>query len=76
MLPAGMVADSSPRNAHSVSAAAAGTLVASERSPVSAMAKCDASKWQAEQADQRERQQLQDRRHDLHPAGRAHARRR
>ena len=44
MLAAGMVADSSPRNAQSVSAAAAGTLVASVRTLASAISKCDASK--------------------------------
>ena len=44
MLPAGIVADSRPRNAQSVSAATAGTLVDSARSPVSATVKCEASK--------------------------------
>ena len=74
MLPAGIVADSRPRNAQSVSAATAGTLVDSARSPVSATVKCvGVESHHPGHADERERQQLQERGHDLDPPRRPHA---
>ena len=74
MLPAGIVADSRPRNAQSVSAATAGTLVDSARS--AGIGDCEVRSVERHHpgdADERERQQLQERGHDLDPPRRPYA---